>query len=202
MRFDPLVILDFVCSFLRCILGCVWLDVKYFSARKIFSSVWLHSKKYFGKYFLVFGCILENALENPFLSCSRRMVVNGFDDFWVRDDLWWMSLTISGFAIWGMGSTARSLCLSLSLCLRVWVLPSLALSLSLFGHCLTNELSLGFFGFVRALRCGSILPSPVLRCWCDLSSIFLGRKWFEVKMRTKIIFRPLSLILRLNRKHF
>ena len=36
---------------------------------KTFSSVWLHSKKCFGKYFLVFGCVLENALENPFLSC-------------------------------------------------------------------------------------------------------------------------------------
>ena len=45
------------------------MDVKYFPERKIFSSVWLHSKKYFGKYFLVFGCILENTLENPFLSC-------------------------------------------------------------------------------------------------------------------------------------
>ena len=67
-------------------IGCVWLDVKYFPKRKIFSSVWLHSKKYFGKYFLVFGCILENALENPFLSCSRQMMVNGFDDFWVCDD--------------------------------------------------------------------------------------------------------------------
>ena len=68
MRFDPLVILDFVCSFLRCILGYVLLDVKYFAERKIFSSVWLHSKKYFGKYFLVFGCVSENALKNPFLS--------------------------------------------------------------------------------------------------------------------------------------
>ena len=55
-------------------IGCVWLDVKYFPKRKIFSSVWLHSKKYFGKYFLVFGCILENALENPFLSCFSHFL--------------------------------------------------------------------------------------------------------------------------------
>ena len=55
-------------------IGCVWLDVKYFPKRKIFSSVWLHSKKYFGKYFLVFGYILENALENPFLSCFSHFL--------------------------------------------------------------------------------------------------------------------------------
>ena len=41
----------------------------YFQERKIFSGVWLHSKIFFGKYFLVFGCILENALKNPILSC-------------------------------------------------------------------------------------------------------------------------------------
>ena len=55
-------------------IGCVWLDVKYFPKRKIFSSVWLYSRKYFGKYFLVFGCILENALENPFLSCFSHFL--------------------------------------------------------------------------------------------------------------------------------
>ena len=41
----------------------------YFQERIIFSGVWLHSKIFFGKYFLVFGCILENALKNPILSC-------------------------------------------------------------------------------------------------------------------------------------
>ena len=48
--------------------------VKYFRERKIFSSVWLHSKKCFGKYFLVFGCFAENALENPFLSCFSHFL--------------------------------------------------------------------------------------------------------------------------------
>ena len=51
---------------------------------------------------------------------SRRSMTNGFDDFWVRD-------LRNGF------DDAISLSLSLSLCLRVWVLPSLALSLSLFS---------------------------------------------------------------------
>ena len=46
-------------------------NICYFRERKIFSSVWLHSKKYFGKYFLVFGYILENALENPFYHVSH-----------------------------------------------------------------------------------------------------------------------------------
>ena len=34
---------------------------------KTFLGVWLHSKNSFEKYFLVFDCILENALENTFL---------------------------------------------------------------------------------------------------------------------------------------
>ena len=103
---------------------------------------------------------------------SQRSVANGFDDFWVfwvRDDWWWMGLTISGFAIWGMGLTARSLSLSLSVFMRLS--PSFSRSLSLFGHYSTNELGLGFSRFVRALGCGLISPSPVLGCWCDLSSL-------------------------------
>ena len=35
---------------------------------KIFSSVLLHFKKCFEKYFLVFGCILENTIENTFFT--------------------------------------------------------------------------------------------------------------------------------------
>ena len=31
----------------------------------------MHSKKCFGKYFLVFGCIVENTLETPSFSCSN-----------------------------------------------------------------------------------------------------------------------------------
>jgi len=42
---------------------------KYFSEMKIFLDVWLHSKKCFEKYFLVFSCVIENTQENPFLSC-------------------------------------------------------------------------------------------------------------------------------------
>ena len=52
----------------------IFSTVKYFWERKIFSSVWLHFKKCFGKYFLVFGCIAENALENPFLSCFSHFL--------------------------------------------------------------------------------------------------------------------------------
>ena len=41
--------------------------VKVFSERKMFSCVWLHFKKCFGKYFLMFGCVLENTIETHFL---------------------------------------------------------------------------------------------------------------------------------------
>ena len=47
--------------------GCVWfnvkcfLNVKYFQV-KIFSRCLVAFQKMFGKYFLIFGCIPENAL--------------------------------------------------------------------------------------------------------------------------------------------
>ena len=87
---------------------------------------------------------------------SRRSVANGFDDFWVRD-------LRNGF------DSAISLSLSFCVCASESFL--LSLSLSLFGHCSTNELGLGFSGFVKALGCGLISPSPVLGCWCDLCSL-------------------------------
>ena len=49
-------------------------DLRLFSGKEIFSSIWLHSKKCFGKYFLVFGCFAENALENSFLSCFSHFL--------------------------------------------------------------------------------------------------------------------------------
>ena len=40
----------------------------------MFSCVWLHFKKIFGKYFLMFGCILENTIENTFFTCCSRFL--------------------------------------------------------------------------------------------------------------------------------
>ena len=38
----------------------------------MFSCVWLHFKKCFEKYFLIFGCVLENTIENTFSTyCSH-----------------------------------------------------------------------------------------------------------------------------------
>ena len=46
--------------------------VKAFPEKKMFSCVWLHFKKNFGKYFLMFGCILENTIKNTFSTyCSH-----------------------------------------------------------------------------------------------------------------------------------
>ena len=41
-------------------------ECKIFSECEIFSGENIFGK---GKYFQVFGCVAENALENPFLSC-------------------------------------------------------------------------------------------------------------------------------------
>ena len=40
----------------------------------MFSCVWLHFKKCFEKYFLVFGCILENTIENTFSTCCSHFL--------------------------------------------------------------------------------------------------------------------------------
>ena len=59
------------CSRLRLVRVKVFPENRYFPGKKIFSCVWLHFKKCFGKYFLMFGCVLENTLENTFYTfCS------------------------------------------------------------------------------------------------------------------------------------
>ena len=46
-----------------------------FPERKMFLCVWLHFKKCFEKYFLVFGCVLENTIENIFSTCCSHFLV-------------------------------------------------------------------------------------------------------------------------------
>ena len=48
--------------------------VKAFPEKKMFSCVWLHFKKIFGKYFLMFGYILENTIENTFFTCCSHFL--------------------------------------------------------------------------------------------------------------------------------
>ena len=40
----------------------------------MFSYVWLHFKKCFEKYFLVFSCVLENTIENTFSTCCSHFL--------------------------------------------------------------------------------------------------------------------------------
>ena len=40
----------------------------------MFSCVWLHFKKCFEKYFLVFGCVFENTIENTFSTCCSHFL--------------------------------------------------------------------------------------------------------------------------------
>ena len=41
----------------------------------MFSCVWLHFKKCFGKYFLMFGCVLENTIDNTFSTCCSHFLL-------------------------------------------------------------------------------------------------------------------------------
>ena len=52
-------------------LGSVWLGVKYFQERKIFSSVWLHLKNYIRKQFSVFGNILKMLFSYKIFTLSQ-----------------------------------------------------------------------------------------------------------------------------------
>ena len=63
------IIMAFRVKFRLHLVGC-----KIFSECKIFSSVWLHSKKCFGKYFQVFGCVPENNIENTFSTCFSHFL--------------------------------------------------------------------------------------------------------------------------------
>ena len=41
----------------------------------MFSCVWLNFKRYFERYFLVFGCVLENTIENTFSTCCSHFLI-------------------------------------------------------------------------------------------------------------------------------
>ena len=40
----------------------------------MFSCIWLHFKKCFGKYFLMFGGVLESTIENTFSTCCSHFL--------------------------------------------------------------------------------------------------------------------------------
>ena len=40
----------------------------------MFSCVWLYFKKCFGNFFLMFGCVLENTIENTFFTCCSHFL--------------------------------------------------------------------------------------------------------------------------------
>ena len=122
-----------------------------------------------------------------------RMVLLGFatiGDEWVW---WWTSSTI-----WGMGSTNELDDLrnwfdgrarrseKWVRYLTIWaLLDERARSWVFWVHRSSwMWIDLAFAG------AGVLVRSLFRAVSLSLSSIFLGRKWFEVKMRTKIIFRP------------
>ena len=89
---------------------------KYFRERKIFSSVWLHSKKCFGKYFLLFGCIFENNRENTYSTwCShflnfqtkpnQKKIINGV--IWVKENPFVRVVGLTNGFVEVVGSSAR-----------------------------------------------------------------------------------------------
>ena len=87
-----------------------------FSERKIFSNVWLYSKKCFGKYFLVFGCVAENNIKNTFSSCfshflsfqtkhNQKKFINGA--IWVKENPFVRVVGLTNGFVGVVGSSAR-----------------------------------------------------------------------------------------------
>ena len=223
-----------------CLVGC-----------KIFSSVWLHSKKCFGKYFLVFGCIFENNRENTFSTwCShflnfqtkpnQKKIINGA--IWVKENPFVRVVGLTNGFVEVVGSSARCDLVRSARCewvrrqsgasgfendgetispvvrqsLYSFFFLSLSLSLRVVRKW-RDDLDDRWLGSTRMglndqsdaivlLRCDLVVfllrQGDLLAFSLSLSSIFQGRKLFEVKMKTEIIFHRFGYILRSTRKWF
>ena len=91
-------------------------SIAMFGSCKIFSSILLYFKKCFGKYFLVFGCVAENNIENTFSSCSshflsfqtkpnQKKLINGA--IWVKKNPFVGVVGLTNGFIRVVGSSAR-----------------------------------------------------------------------------------------------
>ena len=129
----------------------------------MFSCVWLHFKTCFGKYFLMFGCVLENTIENTFSTCLlifshifsvTKRIYNIIHFSKHKQKPRKKSSNPDKYRSIAIGALRRRVCGAGDVFFRIHDL---------------------FF----------LSPSLFL----SLSSIFQGRKSFEVKMEIEMIFR-------------
>ena len=163
----------------------------------MFSCIWLHFKKCFEKYFLIFGCVLENTIENTFCTCCSHFLIfsrlpNDYIISFIPQNTKkkpkkkknHQNRTLREIAI---GAKARSR--SAQSVLRAK--RRSRSKLRAIGAVLVMSAdNIGKLGFGRSLL--SLLSfslSLFLSLSLSLSPIFQGRKLFEVKMETEMISR-------------
>ena len=151
------------------------------------SCVWLHFKKCFRKYFLMFGCVLENTIENTFSTCCLHFLT--FSRL--------PNKYIISFIPQNTNKTQKK---NHQIRTNEGEIAigeiTIAIAIDTFTRS-RSKLHAMRRSWSRSTPIGTV---PVIaRCRCDrnlfflspslsLSSIFQGRKSFEVKIETKMIF--------------
>ena len=135
----------------------------------MFSCVWLHFKKCFEKYFMMFGCVLENTIENTFSTyCSHFLTFSRLPNKYIISFIP-QNTNKTQKKIIKSGHFARSR--SARSALRtIGVVPVMSAD------------DIGELGFGRSLL--SLLSfSLSLFLSLSLSLLRVTRKWFEGKMK-------------------
>ena len=143
----------------------------------MFSCVWLHFKKCFEKYFMMFGCVLENTIENTFSTyCSHFLTFSRLPNKY-----------IISFIPQNTNKTQKKNH-------QIWTLRAIAIGTVGASHDRRGASDVG--GRYRRARLWTISASsalddlyslfflsPSLSFSCSLSLLRVTRKWFEGKMK-------------------
>ena len=150
------------------------------------SCVWLHFKKCFRKYFLMFGCVLENTIENTFSTCCLHFLT--FSRL--------PNKYIISFIPQNTNKTLKKIIKSEQTKARSQLARSQSRSQSTRSHdrersftrCVNRDRDRRQSARCRWSRGAGAIAISSFSLPLSLSSIFQGRKSFEVKIETKMIF--------------
>ena len=166
----------------------------------MFSCVWLHFKKCFEKYFLMFGCVLKNTIENTFSTCCSHFLTfsrlpNEYIISFIPQNTNKTQKKIIKFGqtkarsqSWSKQSTLRA-----KLQLRT-ALRAIAIAIDVFVIAITwrstHRMKIEALIAIAIVIGATAAAGDVGGRWCRSLSLSLqGRKSFEVKIETKNHFR-------------
>ena len=195
---------------LRLVRVKVFPENRYFPERKMFSCVWLHFKKCFEKYFLMFGCVLENTIENTFSTCCSHFLIFSWSpneyiiSFIPQNTNKTLEKIIKSGQTKARSQSARlrsarsqSVQSTHSRCR--WCRHRAVRDAGDVGTVPSAMPMMSADGAVPVMSRSLLSFSPPS---LSLSSIFQGRMSFKVKMETEIIFRCLGFEIRSTRNAF